>query len=470
MADAEAGNTTCLSNQLLCQDNAKSPPTLYCLTVTDTYTCSVYRDCFQQCQQLKANPDIAGKGVIISFIITAGLTLVFSTAYLLIRAGALHNAAKLPDKRLPWSISKFSQNIISHARRELLADCLLKIVLSFSDQQLAVGLAMLFTGIYMFVQTSISVYHFSIVMDLAWFSSNTHLLSLIVLKDYLSKKAKKKNRSFGKVSVKNGSEDEFDEGFLEMKILRTVLMLLLFGMMVFGSVISGYRNWYEEASCPANCVPRSQIGGVPEKWMIVNIFLLCWGYPVQILNIFKFSRQGWLNCKVRINHIHMRVLKALRDNLFFWLYWVVVGAFRLLWAFLGSTFAEILQQIAWFIVGVVSVIGDRKWGHGVMSQWSETEAQTEDSLGFGQLVPLLLLVLPFMMMAEAYHDSAENLPARQVTEDGIPMQHLAPPETVPDTAQVSEPEAIEPNQQLAATFLRQLVAELKIGLSILPPY
>ena len=98
MADPEAGNTTCSSDQLLCQDNLNFPPTLYCLIVTDNYTCAAYQGCFQ-CPQLKANPDIAGIGasapnptihiklsrlkVIASFIISAGLTLVFSIAYLL---------------------------------------------------------------------------------------------------------------------------------------------------------------------------------------------------------------------------------------------------------------------------------------------------------------------------------------------------------------------------------------------------
>ena len=428
MADPEAGNTTCSSDQLLCQDNLNFPPTLYCLIVTDNYTCAAYRDCFQ-CPQLKANPDIAGIGasapnptihiklsrfkVIASFIISAGLTLIFSIAYLLIRARAPYNATKILNKRLSGSVSRISQNLIGHTRRELWADCLLKIVLTFSDQQLVVGLAMLITGIYMFVHTTISVYHFSIVMDLAWLSSNTHLLSLLVLRDYLSKKGKAKNRSSDKTSVKSDAENEFDEGFLEMKIWRTVLMLLFLGMLTFGAVISGYRNWYQEASCPANCVPRSQIGGLPKKWMIVDILLLYWSYPVQLLNIFKCSRMGWLNCKTWVWCVHMGALRALRDSFFFWLYWTATGAFRLLWAFLGSTFAEVLQQIAWFAVGVVSVKEDRKWGRGVMSQWSQTEAQAEDSLGFGQLVPLLLLMLPFMMMAEVYHGM---FPARTLTE------------------------------------------------------
>ena len=56
-------------------------------------------------------------------------------------------------------------------------------VLALSDQQLVVGLAVLIAG---FVNTcSMSIYHFKIVASLAWFSSTTHLATLGVLLTYL---------------------------------------------------------------------------------------------------------------------------------------------------------------------------------------------------------------------------------------------------------------------------------------------
>lgn len=58
-----------------------------------------------------------------------------------------------------------------------------KVVLNLSDQQLLTGLSVLVAGFG--THCSISVYHFAIVSDLAWFSANLHLSSLIVLQQYL---------------------------------------------------------------------------------------------------------------------------------------------------------------------------------------------------------------------------------------------------------------------------------------------
>ena len=61
-------------------------------------------------------------------------------------------------------------------------DSLERFVLSLSDQQLVTGLAVLIAG---YSQTgSMSAYHFNIVASLAWFSSATHLATLAVLKTY----------------------------------------------------------------------------------------------------------------------------------------------------------------------------------------------------------------------------------------------------------------------------------------------
>jgi hypothetical protein len=67
-------------------------------------------------------------------------------------------------------------------------------------------------------------------------------------------------------------------------------------------------------------------------------------------------------------------------------------------------------------------------------------------------------------------DSAENLPARRVTEDGIPMQDLVPHTAIPDTADVLEPNTIEPSQRPAVVFVQPSAVELRIIWSIVPPY
>lgn len=61
-------------------------------------------------------------------------------------------------------------------------DSLERFVLSLGDQQLVTGLAVLIAGYSQ--MSSMSAYHFNIVASLAWFSSATHLATLAVLKNY----------------------------------------------------------------------------------------------------------------------------------------------------------------------------------------------------------------------------------------------------------------------------------------------
>lgn len=72
--------------------------------------------------------------------------------------------------------------------------------------------------------------------------------------------------------------------------------------------------------------------------------------------------------------------------------------FLWLWWSAASEIFEVLFQIAWFGLGIRWVVEDRRRGHRIMSH---DEKDVEDMLGFGQLVPILLLTLPVMAFLEA---------------------------------------------------------------------
>jgi hypothetical protein len=55
-----------------------------------------------------------------------------------------------------------------------------RVTFSLSDQLLVTGIAILTAGLKMLGQGTVTAYHFSIIRDLAFFSSNAHLLSLLV--------------------------------------------------------------------------------------------------------------------------------------------------------------------------------------------------------------------------------------------------------------------------------------------------
>lgn len=63
---------------------------------------------------------------------------------------------------------------------------LYQVVLAMSDQQLVTGLSIMISA-YSRLDCGISVYHWKLITTLAWFSSATHLATLLFLRQYMQK-------------------------------------------------------------------------------------------------------------------------------------------------------------------------------------------------------------------------------------------------------------------------------------------
>lgn len=121
-------------------------------------------------------------------------------------------------------------------------------VLNFSDQQLVTGGVILIVA-YFQLET-ISVYQFSVVVNLAWFSSNTHLLAVVVLRKRLR------------------------EHFFR-RAWRSLAMFIMCTMLFLSSIFQGHWNWFGSYRCPAICLINrltlSNIGGLPAGRMFTNL-------------------------------------------------------------------------------------------------------------------------------------------------------------------------------------------------------
>lgn len=60
-------------------------------------------------------------------------------------------------------------------------------ILSFSDQQIVTGLAILIAGYCEMLSTNLSVYHWNVIVYLAWLSSCVHIAFIILLRDRLNR-------------------------------------------------------------------------------------------------------------------------------------------------------------------------------------------------------------------------------------------------------------------------------------------
>lgn len=279
-----------------------------------------------------------------------------------------------------------------------------RFVLSLSDQQLVTGIAILSAGWIRHTQEKL--YHFAMIMDLAWMSSNTHLLTLGVLHDYFVKHR-------------------------EMRYWRLTLMVCNFVMLFVANVYSGTSTWYDDFAYPAQCEfdavnqDPSWIGGEPARYAYSNAGLLMYGYVRGIVGLFpgiwkpvtSYYKGHFLRPLDRyfdsgIRHhsklLHLdqtlsvrltRLLLGLILVLYEVAYTVVQTVFHII---TSSAWSVLVMQTFWFAYGNWGVWSDRAYARTYMEG-------DEDKWGFGQLVPLLLIGLPLLSIMDNYYGQCHKL-------------------------------------------------------------
>ncbi|KAK4458195.1 hypothetical protein QBC42DRAFT_210917, partial [Cladorrhinum samala] len=433
-------NTTTMSCQTFSLPNAPDDvhvnDTIYCWDFDSgtafwlperEFSCGFFDSCY--CPELKHDVEVAGVGVILAFIISAFLTILATVLCLLLTRtdGAFHPPPSAspsssgssffppPDQSSPPTLNRldaFSRTricrpavVFLHSRCGLdvglLAAVTSDLVRFLSDTQLITGIAITVSAVAGLHQRDgddpMTVYHFDIAADLAWFSSATHLASLLVIRyeddgDGDSDSTAKRNHGPGT----RGFPHKLHLG------IRLVLMLLFASLLLYASWVAGYECWDYDAACPAKCTLGRPKGGEPGRWLIVNWVLIFYGYARHMLGLSVTVRSFWLD------HVRRFVVpsrpagvremmgccwgrRALANLLKTILFWV--------WNVLSSDIFDVTELLLWFVLGCYGIIDTRKDGHAVMS---ETEARAEDRIGFGQLVPIVLLLASPLAVVESY--------------------------------------------------------------------
>ena len=267
-----------------------------------------------------------------------------------------------------------------------------KVLLNLSDQQLLTGLSVLIAGFA--THCSISAYHFSIVSDLAWFSSNVHLSSLTVLERYLLK----------------------EKGVRNWRVVSMICMSIL---LIANNAMQGHWAWYESWSFDAQCLFDDLVGnwgGWPGYWAEVNIALIVVFYPMQILFLFETTSKFidewlWMRPLERMSKAVRTsselvsssgsTLMKLRYQCQRFIYQMVRAVYTLVAALLGSRAVSYALDLFWFGYGFWNIICDRASAADQMDG-------SENSLTFGQMMPLLLLSSTIFVFKEAYEGESQD--------------------------------------------------------------
>ena len=344
--------------------------------------------------------------MLIAFLASAWISFIFAAAaywFGLLPAELLRDCDTLFVKRHARGSSRWYRT-------------LRKAVLVFSDQQIVTGIAILVAG---FIEwRDITVYHWQVVTYLGWMASNVHLTSLTFLRDYLQANE-------------------------TLRLWRIAGMTILFGLLVVSIVPSGsvawavaianpsysdgYGNAYtcDSMQLPAHCfwnmdlaslssgLSELQYEGSIDGWTGVSpdtvgsYIILVLSYAWKAAMLFepgkRLLRQGLRTSPLRVferplHRIAASYSSRSRSATESRRYQALMSLYIPLLAI--SNLAESFLASLWMVaLGL---------GWGTVQLWSPRSSlppnirHEENSWGFGQLLPMFLLILPLLAVLEHF--------------------------------------------------------------------
>lgn len=336
----------------------------------------------------EGDADISGIGVILAFIISAYITFA---AVLVAYLSGFVDASQLGSiDQAIFHVTPYSPS--SKGRRSIIHKYLREVVLALSDQQIVTGIAIMGAGFQGLRTGRTSVYHFQVVLYLAWMSSSVHLSAITLLQSYLRKR----------------------RGILMWRLTGMIVLLILltiglvptisndWGILWWDGMLDGRTGW----AIPAKCFwgnlwddgvgPDAPLGfiilAVTYIWKIGGIF----ERPTRIYH--HYFRNPIENFSIGVMIVLARRLHTSRNRAWLWAFRLFLGiAFPVLTSLeVASSFAASLWlSVTSLVYGTIQILIPR-------AQMVPLTGNTENSWGFGQLVPLILLAQPLGVIFESF--------------------------------------------------------------------
>ncbi|CEI60438.1 hypothetical protein FVEN_g6573 [Fusarium venenatum] len=370
------------------------------------------------------DPDIAGIGVIAAFITSSCLATLSISLYLAITRSELDIISD-GGFRPPGQNTRPINPIDGWARRnicvpfveflikskwieehiERLNRVLYSFIMTLVDTQLVLGIAMLIAATIKLHRNSISVYHFTMVTNLAWLTSGVHLMATYVIRIETNGSMKQGRRWIGPFqdpsdhrswSRKTGSTFALGADMF----IRVLSMLLMVALLLYCIYVSGSEGWDYNYDRLASCAMGRKKAGTPLAWMIATYVLVLHGYIIRCLSLWPAASIWWIDT-VRPSIIDDRALEAQlsKKRLPWW---------RLIWtsihyAINSELLGVCIDGLLWFGLGIWWIQADRV----EVQKWVGMEAES-DVEGFGQLVPILIVGAPFVQALQTYCEQSRT--------------------------------------------------------------
>jgi hypothetical protein len=265
-----------------------------------------------------------------------------------------------------------------------------KIILLLGDSHIVTGVAILTAGLIQSHQ--MTIYHFYIVLYLAWQANSTHMTTLTILRCHL----------------------RCHRPVLKWRVVAMTIMFILLFVSLSLTASSAWPTRRTDSTLyfdsPVICAWNSKFTKGMVAWEPEIVFASCLlgvGYISRLSKLFistsSFFGQWfrdrpscWLKSMFDKTEALSKTSKSISRPFWRFLATIILGVY----ATLRSPFdlyGSLLWELIWLSYSLL-------WGFSKIYIWRSTAPfrANEDTWGFSQLLPILLLLLPIVSLPEIY--------------------------------------------------------------------
>ncbi|KAK0724278.1 hypothetical protein B0H67DRAFT_567570 [Lasiosphaeris hirsuta] len=381
-------------------------------------------NCSERLENIQPDPDIAGVGIISSFLGTAWLVVFILVVYFVIFYDPTLDPFSVdPNKKLPrpnpvdmvfykaklWLLQPLDflepkYKWLASLRRKLRSDAgraiFIQVIMALSDVQIVTGIAILVSGYYSATR-GMSGYHWRMMVRVAWFSTITHLAALSCLRTYLH-------------------ENKFT------REIRLLLMGCLAVMLIVATLVTADGGFSDEL--PVICflnISKSPTA-LQNSDVLAAVFLLIYNIILRGLKLHQAVAEG-RSLKIRqwfvrrlARPVAMVVLEYVASTdehrmrkraIYIFLVQPMLASLVLAKTYY-LTYTSTIGEIYWLLVSAF-------WGTLRLFELRRLRSQGEDNWTFGQIVPCALFLAPVLALLDAVAKTLkgdDNLPRSRRSE------------------------------------------------------
>ncbi|KAF2121086.1 hypothetical protein BDV96DRAFT_203509 [Lophiotrema nucula] len=330
-----------------------------------------------------AEPDIAGVGVVISFVLASIITTTASILAMILdqafdSKGQLSFRAPVKSIRERFLDTEWKKD---YAWRPFLDP----LIIGLGDQQLFTGYAVLLSGWIKVAQRSFTASgaHFVLILYICALSSSSHLAALITLRKY-----------FGKYK-------------LIAKIRMT--LVVAFAVFLFTSMIATIAMPQRNYSRKPDIVDRQQ--NRARLCLLVPMFFMFIGFSIALVCILTHPHRPGTESHFSSKSMgllmrHVTNPKQLMHNP------ANTGRSIVYYLFLNPLIAFCIQ-ILLAVLSLILVLSQKFSLPADSKHWCSLNSAEANLWGFGQTLSVVLLLLPAMAACQTYLEGRENIQGTQ---------------------------------------------------------